>query len=69
MQLYFAIGLTELTGCARILISMAINFYSLLKRKSRKSFSNYKEEILIKQGAEQFKKLRDRGIDLPVVLL
>jgi hypothetical protein len=50
-------------------ISMSVNIFSLLKRKSKKTFSNYKEEMLIKQGAEQFKKLRDRGIDLPVVLL
>lgn len=42
--------------------------FSFLRKKSKKTPS-YKEEILIKQGAEQFKKLQDRGIELPVVLL
>ena len=49
-------------------IAMTKYFFSLLKRKYKKP-SSYKEEILIKQGAEQFKKLRDIGIELPVVLL
>jgi len=48
---------------------MAINPFSLLKRKSRESISDYKQEVLIKQGREQFKKLIERGTDLPVVLL
>ncbi len=48
---------------------MVINFLSLLKRRPKKSLNSYKEEILIRQGAEQFKKLQDRGIELPVVLL
>lgn len=48
---------------------MTINFFSLLKRTSKKSLGHYREELLIKQGAEQFKKLQDRGIELPVVLL
>ncbi|MBI4097748.1 MAG: hypothetical protein HY426_01805 [Candidatus Levybacteria bacterium] len=48
---------------------MAIKFFSLLRKNSKKPFKNYKEETLIKHGAEQFKKLADRGIELPVVLL
>ncbi len=48
---------------------MAINFFSFLKNKSKKSIISYKDQILIKNGAEQFKKLHDRGIELPVVLL
>ena len=48
---------------------MAINPFLLLKRKSKKSLSDYKQEALIKQGREQFKKLIERGTDLPVVLL
>lgn len=67
--LYFAIGLTHLTDCDKIRIDMAINPFLLLKRKSKKSLSDYKQEALIKQGREQFKKLIERGTDLPVVLL
>ena len=48
---------------------MTINFLSLLKRKPNKSLPSHKEELLIKQGAEQFKKLIERGMELPVVLL
>lgn len=41
---------------------------SLLKRKKVKS-SSIKEDLLIKQGREEFRKLIDKGIELPVVLL
>jgi hypothetical protein len=39
------------------------------KIKGKKSLSDYKQEALVKQGKEQFKKLIERGTDLPVVLL
>ena len=49
---------------------MEKRFFSLLRRKSKKTSSyKYRDDILIRQGAEQFKRLIDRGIDLPVVHL
>ena len=41
----------------------------LKKKTSNKSISDYKMEILVKQGREQFKKLIARGINIPVALL
>lgn len=42
----------------------------LLKRKiPGKNLDDRKQEALIKAGREQFKKLIERGTDLPVVLL
>jgi len=38
------------------------------KLKLRKS-GDYKQEVLVKQGREQFKKLIERGTDLPVFLM
>jgi len=43
-------------------------FKQIINPKQR-IFSNHKEEILIKQGREQFKKLLDKGLSVPVVLL
>ncbi|MEK9178550.1 MAG: hypothetical protein AAB801_02105 [Patescibacteria group bacterium] len=40
-----------------------------IKRKVRKPTSDYKQEVLIKIGREQFRKLVERGTDLPVFLL
>ena len=39
------------------------------KLKGQKSLADYKQEALIKLGKEQFKKLVERGTDIPVVLL
>ena len=39
------------------------------KKINRKVLSDYKQELLVKQGAEQFKKLIERGINVPIVLL
>ncbi|MBI2034454.1 MAG: hypothetical protein HYT11_01850 [Candidatus Levybacteria bacterium] len=41
----------------------------LKKRRFNKSISDYKEEAFIKTGREQFKKLVERGTELPIVLL
>lgn len=38
-------------------------------KKSRYSGSDYKQDILVKQGREQFKKLLDKGLGIPVALL
>ena len=37
--------------------------------KARKTLLDTKQEILVKQGREQFKKLLEKGISIPVVFL
>jgi len=39
------------------------------KKTNNKTVSDYKMEILVKQGRDQFKKLIERGINIPVALL
>ncbi len=39
------------------------------KKALQKSVSDYKMDILVKQGRDQFKKLIDKGISIPVALL
>jgi len=39
------------------------------KRASVKTISDYKMEMLVKQGRDQFKKLIEKGINIPVALL
>lgn len=39
------------------------------KKTAIKTISDYKQELLVKQGREQFKKLLEKGISIPVVLL
>ena len=68
-DLYFAIGLTHLTRYAKMRIRMIINFLSIGKKRAVRTLGDYKQEILIKQGREQFKKLLEKGIRIPVVLL
>ena len=41
----------------------------LIKRPSRQIRAPYKEEMLVKQAREQFKKLIERGLQVPVALL
>ena len=48
---------------------MAFSISALIKKKAKKSIKDYKQELLNKQGAEQLKKMVERGIDLPVVPL
>lgn len=48
---------------------MKLNFFGLKSRKAVKSISDYKQDVLVKQGREQFKKLLEKGISIPVVLL
>jgi len=38
-------------------------------KKNRKTIEDYKNELLVKQGREQFKKLLEKGINVPVALL
>jgi len=39
------------------------------KKASNKTVSDYRMDMLIKQGRDQFKKLIARGISIPVALL
>ncbi len=39
------------------------------KKANNKTVSDYKMEILVKQGRDQFKKLIAKGINIPVALL
>jgi hypothetical protein len=65
---FFAIGLTDLTGCDRILVDMKFQFFGNAS-KAKKALIDTKQEILVKQGREQFKKLLEKGISIPVVFL
>lgn len=66
---YFAIGLTPLTTYATIQLIMKLNIFTKETRKTVRSISDYKQDALVRQGAEQFKKLLEKGIRIPVVLL
>jgi hypothetical protein len=57
-----------LTGCDRIRVGMKFQLFRSTNR-ARKTLIDIKQEILIKQGREQFKKLLEKGISIPVVLL
>ena len=48
---------------------MKFGFLSIRGRKAVKTIADYKQQILVKQGREQFKKLLEKGISVPVVLL
>jgi len=39
------------------------------RNKTPKTIAEYNREILVKQGADQFKKLIDKGLSIPVALL
>ena len=39
------------------------------KRKTRKTIADYKQDILVRQGREQFKRLLEKGLGVPVALL
>lgn len=42
---------------------------SIQKKQQRKTLAEYQREMLVRQGREQFKKLIDRGLGVPVALL
>ena len=67
--LFYAIGLTHLTTCAKIQLGMNFKLFTVSKGKAVKTISDYKQDVLVKQGREQFKKLLEKGISIPVVLL
>ena len=59
--------------CQRVLYStkfMKLLSYFLSKKKQKvKTVEEYEQEALIKAGREQFKKLAEKGLRIPVVLL
>ena len=57
-----------MTGCGRILVDMKFQFYRGASR-AKKTLIDAKQEILVKQGREQFKKLLEKGISIPVAFL
>jgi len=60
-----------LTTCGRILIDMTFGFRirQSEKRNASKPNSDYRMDALVKLGRDQFKKLIEKGISIPVVLL
>ncbi len=48
---------------------MKFNLFGATKVKAVKTISDYKQDVLVKQGGEQFKKLLEKGISIPVVML
>jgi hypothetical protein len=48
---------------------MKFNFLGKGKRSAVKTIADYKQDLLVKQGREQFKKLLEKGLNIPVVLL
>lgn len=38
-------------------------------KKTRKTIEDYKNDLLVRQGRDQFKKLLDKGLNVPVALL
>jgi hypothetical protein len=48
---------------------MKLGFLNIRSDKAVKTIADYKQQILVKQGREQFKKLLEKGISIPVVLL
>ena len=48
---------------------MKFNFLGSKSVKAVKTISDYKQEALVRVGREQFKKLLEKGISIPVVLL
>ena len=57
-----------MTRCGRIRVDMKFQIFGNAN-KTRKTLIDTKQEILVKQGREQFKKLLEKGISIPVVLL
>ena len=67
--MFCAIGLTHLTTYATIPLIMRFNLFRATKTQAVKTISDYKQDVLVKQGREQFKKLLEKGISIPVVML
>ena len=60
-----------MTACATILEGMRFGFGILQskKRNANKTNSGYGMDAVVKLGRDQFKKLLEKGISIPVALL
>lgn len=67
----FCYRLTVLTACVTMFFAMKfpLSFLKIQKKPARKTIEDYKQEILLRQGREQFKALVKKGLNVPVVLL
>lgn len=50
-------------------LSMKFSFLKSTKKTARKTISDYKQEYLVRQGREQFKKLMEKGLGVPIAFL
>lgn len=50
-------------------MSFGFSGFKKQKKSAGKIISDYKMEMLVKQGRDQFRKLIDKGISIPVALL
>lgn len=48
---------------------MKFNIFGKEKKVAVKTIADYKQDLLVKQGREQFKKLLEKGLNVPVVML
>ncbi|HZJ18083.1 MAG TPA: hypothetical protein VFD45_00495 [Patescibacteria group bacterium] len=48
---------------------MKFNLFKAGKRVTRRTISDYKQELLLKQGTDQLKKLVEKGLSIPVAFL
>ncbi len=48
---------------------MKVSILARLTKKQEKIIKDYKQEVLNREGAIQFKKMADNGIEMPVVHL
>jgi len=43
--------------------------FSRQKRANKKTLADYKQDLLVRAGREQFKRLLEKGLGVPVALL
>lgn len=48
---------------------MTLKMFLADRKKAAKTIADYKQDVLVKQGREQFRKLLEKGISIPVALL
>jgi len=48
---------------------MSFNFLKFKKGNTKKQILDHKQEVLVKQGREQFKALLRKGLSVPIALL
>ena len=46
-----------------------MDFLRINKKREARTINDYKQDALLKAGREQFKKLLEKGISIPVVFL